>query len=144
MTTGQLDQIVAISLALLAIMAVFVCGAAMNIVPQIVRTLMSYEKLADTLETELKPTLVEVKEVLQGVNQLRQITSQRVTEVGQKVTEVSHRVEDAAGSMGHAADSAKKQSTVWSTGLLAGIKSYLAGQTGQDKDSKGSGFDSAS
>jgi len=122
------NQLIGFALGLMAITALLLVGAAWFVVPQISHTLRAYEKLADTLDAELKPTLVEVHEVLQGVNQLRQLTTQRVTEVGQKVTEVGHQVEVVAGSMGQAAGSAQKQSSVLGAGLWAGVKHYLSGE----------------
>ncbi len=105
-----------LALALFALLA-----AASTLLPQITRTLNAYEKLADTLETELGPTLKEVQKVIVGVGELKQITQQRVAEVGTKV-------EDVTGSLSKAAGTAKKSSSVMGAGLWAGVKAYLEGK----------------
>lgn len=128
----DVNQLVGFALGLLAVTSLLLVAAFWFVVPQVSHTLRAYEKLADTLDTELKPTLVEVHEVLQGVNQLRQLTVQRVSEVGQTVTEVSHRVEGMAGSAAQVAGSAQKQSSVFSAGILAGLRSYLTGHKGAE------------
>lgn len=103
-----------------------------SLIPQINRTLAAYEKLADTLEEELGPTLQEVQKVVVGVGELKQIA-------GQSLAGVSTKVEDVTGNINKAAGTAKKQSSVWGAGLLAGVKTYLEGKNdhGTDHNEKG-------
>jgi uncharacterized protein YoxC len=103
---------------LLAVTALLLIGSALPLLGQASRTLLAYEKLAETLETELSPTLTEVKTMLEGVNQIRQVTTDRVTAV-------THQVGGVAGSVGTVADKAKKNSSAWGAGLWAGMKAYL-------------------
>jgi uncharacterized protein YoxC len=115
---SQVNVLISVSLMLLAVTALLLIGSAIPLLSQASRTLVAYEKLAETLETELSPTLTEVKTMLEGVNQIRQVTTDRVTQV-------SHQVTDVAGSVGTVADKAKKQSSAWGAGLLAGVRAYL-------------------
>ncbi len=103
------------ALMILAVSVVLLVCSALPLFFQASRTLLAYENLARTLETELTPTLIEIKDVMAGDNQIRSSTAQRVSEV-------SHQVEGVAGSV---ADEAKKHSQVWGTGLIAGLKAYL-------------------
>ena len=114
----DLNSLVAFAFILLAITSILMVAAIYTLVPQVSRTLIAYEKLADTVQVELRPTLAELKEVMAGVNQLRSVTTQRVTDV-------SHQVETVAGSFEQVASKAKKRTSVWGTGLLAGLKAYL-------------------
>jgi uncharacterized protein YoxC len=117
-----MNVLVAVSLMFLAVTLSLLVGFAAPLFIQAGRTLNAYEKLADTLETEVKPTLIEVRHVVDGLNDLRSLTSARVTAV-------SHRVEDVAGTVSTVAGEAKKHSNVWGTGLLAGVRAYLNGQS---------------
>jgi uncharacterized protein YoxC len=113
-----------IAVGALVFFALALCGllaAASTLLPQINRTLNAYEKLADTLETELGPTLQEVQKVVVGVGELKQIA-------GQRVADVSTKVEDVTGSLNKAASSAKHQSSVVGAGLWAGVRAYLEGK----------------
>jgi uncharacterized protein YoxC len=84
-------------------------------------TLGSIERLADTLQQEVGPTAVQLREVMDGLNQIKGVTTQRITAV-------THKVETAADSVATAVDKTKKHSTVWGTGLIAGFKEYLYGK----------------
>ena len=126
-----LNAFIVVALVLLAVSALLVTSTVSSLRSQVDRTLYAWEKLAETLQTEIKPTLTEAQQVLASLNQLRSATAERVTEVG-------HKVEDVAGSFGHAAENAKKQSGIWGAGLLAGVKAYLSGRKeteslGEDK-----------
>jgi uncharacterized protein YoxC len=121
-----INAFIAVALILLAVSTFLLVSSAMPLMHQANRTAIAFEKLADTLQAETKPTLQELRDVISGVNQLRSVTAERVTEVG-------HRVEDVAGTVGQVAGSAKKHTAVWGAGLLAGVRAYLAG-----KDSTGS------
>src|SRR6185295_5429108 len=105
---------------LLAVTALLLIGSAIPLLSQASRTLNAYEKLADTLQTELTPTLAEVKTMLEGVNQIRQVTTDRVTQV-------THQVGTVAGSVGTTAEKVKKESSSWGAGLWAGVRTYLDG-----------------
>lgn len=116
--TSTLDIFVVGALALLSLSLVGLAMAAGQLVPQVNRTLTAYEKLATTLETELAPTIREVSKLAGGVVKIQSVAQQSMTEVGTKV-------EDVTGNLTKVTDSAKKESNVWGTGLLAGMKSYL-------------------
>lgn len=118
MDPTTVNALISVSLMLLAVTALLLIASAIPLLSQASRTLIAYEKLADTLQTEISPTLGEVKTMLEGVNQIRQVTTERVTQV-------SHQVTDVAGSMGTAAEKAKKNSSALGVGLLAGIRAYL-------------------
>ena len=117
----MVNAFIVMALMLLAVTSLMVACAAVPMVNQASRTLVAFEKLADTLQGETKPTLAELREVVSGLNQLKSVTAERVTEV-------SHRVEDVAGTVGTVAGKAKKGSAVWGAGFVAGIKAYLAGK----------------
>jgi hypothetical protein len=93
-------------------------AAGMTLIPQVNRTLTAYEKLGDTLNQELAPTLQEVRKVVVGVGELKQMA-------GQTMNGMSTKVEDVTGNISHLASTAKHQSSVWSTGFLAGAKAWL-------------------
>ena len=118
MDPATVNVLIAVSIMLLAVTGLLLIASAIPLLGQASRTLIAYEKLAETLETELSPTLTEVKTMLEGVNQIRQVTTERVTAV-------SHQVGGVAGSVGTVADKAKKQSSAWGAGLWAGVKAYL-------------------
>ncbi len=125
---ASLNLFVLVALIFLAFSLVALMGAAWTLVPQMHRTLTAYEKLADTLEKELSPTLSEVNKVLVGVQELRAIAGQRMTAVGTKVEDVTDNLAKAAGS-------AKKHSSIWGAGLLAGAKAYFSGKGPAKQDS---------
>jgi hypothetical protein len=113
-----------IAVGALVFFALALCGllaAASTLLPQINRTLNAYEKLADTLDTELAPTLKEVTKVVAGVGQLKEIATERAHDV-------STKVEDVTGSFNKAASTAKHQSSVVGAGLWAGVRAYLEGK----------------
>lgn len=124
MDPNLINAFVAVSLIILTLSLLLMVSAAIPLISQASRTLFAYERLADTVETEIKPTLLEVKEAVEGFNQFRSLTAKRVNEVG-------HTVEDVAGSVGHAAKDVTKSSSVFGAGLIAGIKHYL-----EDKEVK--------
>jgi uncharacterized protein YoxC len=90
-------------------------------------TLGAVERLCHTLDQEVGPTAVQLREVMESVNQLKGVTTQRITAV-------SHKVEDVAGSVGTAVDKAQKQSTVFGHGFLAGVRAYFAPKSPEDSD----------
>ena len=125
---ANLNLLVLVALVFLAFALIALMGAACTLVPQVHRTLNAYEKLADTLEKELSPTLSEVNKVLIGVQEIRAIAGQRMTEVGTKV-------EDVTDNLAKAADKAKKHSSVWGAGLLAGARAYFASKNAAKRES---------
>jgi hypothetical protein len=117
---ANLNLFVFFALIFMGLALVALLGAAVTLVPQVNRTLTAYEKLADTLEKELGPTLDEVKKVVVGVQELRLLA-------GKQMTDMTTKVEDVTGHLGKAATEAKKHSSVFGTGFLAGVKAYLEG-----------------
>jgi len=85
------------------------------------RTLLAYEKLADTLKAQINPTLSEVVRLLDGLNSLRAVLTDRVAQVGQQASA-------AADTVSSAAVRATKQSSVVAAGLMAGLRSYIEGR----------------
>lgn len=126
--SSVLDVFVAVSVAVLAFIGCMLFFCISQLTAQANRTLTAYERLADTLDREVVPTVVEVREVMDGIKRLPNATAQRLTEV-------SHQVETVAGSMGVAADKAKKHSSVFGAGLFAGLRAYLSGQDDDDIES---------
>lgn len=120
-----LNDVVLAVLIFFAFAVTALLTAAFTLVPQLNRTLIAYEKLAETLDTELAPTLQEVQKVVAGVGEFRQIAHQRVTEVSTKVEDVTDGLTRAAGS-------AKKHSSVLGAGIFAAMKAYLSGKSGDE------------
>ena len=118
MDPTMVNAFITMALMLLAVASLMLVAAAFPMMNQASRTLIAFEKLADTVQGETKPTLAELREVISGLNQLKSVTAERVTEV-------SHRVEDVAGTVGNVAGKAKKSSAVWGAGFVAGIRAYL-------------------
>ncbi len=123
---GSINVIVVFTLLLLASTLTLLVGAVMTLVPQVNRTLGAFERLANTVEVELEPTLTEANKLLGGVLKLQNIAQSSVAGVQTKV-------EDVTGSLTKVADGAKKQTSVWGAGLTAGITAYLEGKA----DNKG-------
>ncbi len=125
----MLDGAVVGALVFLALGVTALLASAWILIPQINRTLGAYEKLADTLEAELGPTLKEVQKVVISVGELKQIA-------GQRVQDVSTKVEDVTGNLTKVATSAKTESSVYGAGLWAGVRAYLEGKEGKDHHEK--------
>ncbi len=117
----MVNAFISVALMLLAVTSLLLVSSAIPLLSQASRTLIAFEKLADTVQGETKPTLTELREVVSGLNQLKSVTAERVTEV-------SHRVEGVTSTVGEVAGKAKKSSAVWGAGFVAGIKAYLAGK----------------
>jgi hypothetical protein len=113
-----LNDIVVASLVAFAAALGGLLWALGSLVPQINKTLGAYERLAGTLEDELTPTLREVNKVVTGITELKTVAVKNVSDVTTKV-------EDVTGNLTKAAESAKKHSSVWGTGFLAGARAYL-------------------
>jgi hypothetical protein len=125
----MLDGAVVGALVFLALGVTALLATTWTLIPQINKTLGAYEKLADTLEAELGPTLKEVQKVVVSVGELKQIA-------GQRVQDVSTKVEDVTGNLTKAATSAKKESSVYGAGIWAGLRSYLEGKDHKEHGDK--------
>jgi uncharacterized protein YoxC len=123
-----LNLIVIISLVSFAVALGALVFALNSLVPQVNKTLGAYERLAGTLEEELAPTLREVNKVVIGITELKTIAVKNVNEV-------STKVEDVTEGITKAADSAKRNSSVWGAGFLAAARAYLDG-AGKPSDIK--------
>lgn len=123
---NSLNILVVLSLFVLAIALLLVTLPLVSLIDQSRRTLSSAERLTDTLERELGPTLKEVESVLGGVRELKHIAEQRMVDVGTKV-------EDVTENLNKVTTSAKKNTSVWGAGLFAGIQAYLEGKEGGPK-----------
>ncbi len=115
---ANLNILVVISLLCLSMALLVLLGVALSLVPQANRTLGAFERLANTVSTELQPTLSEASKLLGGVLKLQDIAQS-------SVSNVSDKVEDMTGNLSRAAEGAKKGSSIVGAGLLAGIKAYL-------------------
>jgi uncharacterized protein YoxC len=115
---ANLNLFVVISLLCLSMSVLVLLGIALSLVPQANRTLGAFERLADTVSTELQPTLSEASKLLGGVLKLQDIAQN-------SVSNVTGKVEDVTGNLSRAAEGAKKGSSIVGAGLLAGIKTYL-------------------
>lgn len=109
---------VVLALVFLAVSLTILVSSLLPLLSQAGATLSSIERLSDTLNTEVKPTMLELRGLMDGVNQIRAITAQRVQQVGSKAEELSGNVNNIVGS-------AKKESTVARAGFLAGLKAYF-------------------
>jgi len=117
---ANLNILVIVTLVLLAVSLLLLVGAIWTLVPQANRTLYAVEKLVNTVETELEPTLSEAHRLVGGVMKLQDLAQQ-------SVSGVSTKVEDVTGNISKVAEVAKKNTTIWKAGLAAGIKAYLEG-----------------
>jgi hypothetical protein len=115
---ANLNVLVVFSLLCLSMAVLVLVGVALSLVPQANRTLGAFERLANTVSTELQPTLSEAGKLLSGVLKLQDIAQS-------SVSNVSDKVEDMTGNLSRVAEGAKKGSCVVGAGLLAGIKAYL-------------------
>jgi uncharacterized protein YoxC len=113
-----LDAAIAISMAFMALSTTLLVAALCGVLWKGRDTLGAIERLCQTVDQEVGPTAVQLREVMESVNQLKGVTTQRITAV-------SHKVEDVAGSVGTAVTGAQKQAAVVSTGLLAGLRAYF-------------------
>ncbi len=126
MNPAYVDILVSFSLVILTISLLLFVSSVFPMLMQAARTLLAYEKLANTLDTEVPATLQEFKQLAESVNALRRDTTQKVTDVG-------HKVEEVSGSIGLVAEEAKRKSSVWGTALLAGLRSYLSSKDSEER-----------
>lgn len=118
---ANLNLLVALSLLCLSIASLVLLGVALTLVPQANKTLGAFENLANTVSTELQPTLAEAGKLLGGVLKLQDLAQN-------SVLNVSGKVEDVTGNLSRAAEGAKKGGSIVSAGLLAGLKAYMTGK----------------
>lgn len=116
---ANLNVLVVFSLLCLSMAILVLLGVALSLVPQANRTLNAFEKLANTVSTELQPTLSEASKLLGGVLKLQDLAQS-------SVSNVSDKVEHMTDNLTKAADDAKRGSKVIGAGLLAGLKAYLS------------------
>lgn len=119
------------ALGFLAVSLTLLVASVMPLLRQGEQTLSSLQRLSDTLDKEVPPTLNELRGVMDGVNQIRSLTAQRVQDVGTKAEELTGNVTTIVGS-------AKKETAVAGTGLLAGLKAYFFGNHEHHSDEKSS------
>lgn len=127
MTPEVLDAAIAFSLGFMALSTTLLTAALMGVIWKGRDTLGAIEKLCHTVDQEVGPTAVQLREVMESVNQLKGVTTQRITAV-------SHKVEDVAGSVGTTFDKAQKQTTVLGHGLFAGVRAYFAPKSLNEND----------
>jgi uncharacterized protein YoxC len=119
--TTVLDVVIALSAMFMAVSLLLFVSAACGVLYKGRDTLTAIERLADTLQQEVGPTAVQLRDVMDGINQIKGVTTQRITAV-------THKVETAADSVATVVDQTKKQSSVWSAGVFAGFREYLYGK----------------
>jgi uncharacterized protein YoxC len=115
---ANLNIIVVVSLILLSVTLLLLASAVITLVPQVHRTLASFQKLATTVTVELEPTMIEAHKLIGSVVKLQSIAQNGVSEVTTKV-------EGVTGNITKAADEANRHTKVWGAGLLAGFNAYL-------------------
>jgi len=117
------------ALIFLSVSLTLLVASVMPLLRQSEATLSSLQRLSDTLDKEVPPTLSELRGVMDGVNQIRSLTAQRVSEVGTKAEELTGNVTTLVGT-------ARKETAVAGVGLLAGLKAYFGGSNENDKEKK--------
>ncbi len=123
-----LDIVVILFFAMFVVLFAMLQAPIANLLKQSEKTLDATENLIKTLDKELGPTLNEVHTVIGSVHEIRAIAEKKFQDVGITVDDVSGNITKAAGQ-------AKAETTVWGTGLLAGIRSYLEGKPPAVEDS---------
>ncbi len=105
--SGSLNILVAVALIFLAVSLMLISLPLMSMVKQSERTLSALERLLGTVDKELGPTLKQVDTLLGSIG------------------DVGSKVGDVKGGITKAADEAKKNSSVFGAGFMAGIRAYL-------------------
>lgn len=116
--TTAVNLAVLVSLLILAFSLAVLTYRVIPLMQQLQLTMVSIDKLCRTMDSEVKPTMIEMRQVMDGVNQIKSITAQRVQDVSQKAGELT-------GNVNTLVTSAKRESQVAGVGLLAGLKAYL-------------------
>jgi predicted PurR-regulated permease PerM len=118
--TQVVNAALIIALMLLAVSSLLLVASMMPLINQGVRTLNAVEDLAETVNREIPPTLLEVREIMDGLDQIR-------SSAAKNITQVSTKIEDVSGSVNHAVSSASKNTSVFGAGIFAGVKAFFAG-----------------
>lgn len=118
--TQLVNAALIIALMLLAVSALLMVASMMPLISQSVRTLNAVEDLAETVNREVPPTLVEVREVMNGLDQIRSSAAKNITQVSTKIEDVSDTVNTVVHSV-------EKQSSVLGAGLFAGVQAFFNG-----------------
>ena len=118
---AEINLALVVSMGILAVSFTLLVGQLIGVLAKSRDTLASIERLTDTLQQEVGPTAVQLREVMDGINQIKGVTTQRITAVTSKV-------ENVAGNVSTVVDQTKKQSSVFGAGLLAGFREYLYGK----------------
>lgn len=116
--SAAVNVAVVAALIFLAVSLTLLVASIMPLLRQGEATLSSLQRLSDTLDKEVPPTMAELRGVMDGVNQIKSITAQRVSDVG-------HKAEELTGNVTNLVGSAKKESSVAGAGVLAGLKAYF-------------------
>ena len=127
--TTAVNFAVGVALLILAISMALLTGYVVPLLRQVNATVMSVQKLSETMEREVVPTMTELRSVMDGVNQIKSITAQRVQDVSNKAGELT-------GNVSTLVSSAKKESTVASVGVLACLKAYLFSNEASRREQK--------
>jgi hypothetical protein len=126
---ANLNTIVVFSLVMLSVTLLLLASAAITLVPQVHRTLASFQKLANTVTVELEPTMIEAHKLIGSVVKLQNLATN-------SVNEMSTKVEGVTGHITKATDGAQKHSKVWGAGLLAGFSAYLENKEHANEQNK--------
>jgi uncharacterized protein YoxC len=116
---ANLNVLVVFSLLFLSMALLVLLGVILSLVPQANRTMGAFERLADTVSTELQPTLSEASKLLGGVLKLQDLAQN-------SVSNVSDKVEDVTDNLSRAAHGAKRGGRIVGAGVLAGLRAYLS------------------
>lgn len=118
MDPAAVNVAVMTALVFLAVSMTLLVASVMPLLRQGQATLAALQRLSLTLEKEIPPVTDQFRDLMGTVSEIKAITAQRVTEVGTKA-------EAMAGNVNNMVGTAKKQSSVMGTGLLAGLKAYF-------------------
>ena len=127
MDQNLVNYAIVIALVVLALTTVWLVASLGPLISQAIHTLLAIEKLSETVDNEVKPTFFEIRETIDGIRQFPAITAKQVSEVG-------HKVEDVASSVSEVVGKAKKHSSVWGAGVLAGLKTYFTYKDNKEAD----------
>lgn len=129
MDNHTIDVIVAVCMMLMAVALLLFVSTLMSVLYKSIDTLGAIQRLCNTIDQEIGPTAVQLREVMNGINQLRGATTQKITAVG-------HKVEEVSDSFGSAVNNVQKQTSVLGTGILAGFRAYLHGKPEEGSDKR--------
>lgn len=118
--TQVVNAALIIALMLLAVSSLLLVASVMPLINQGVRTLNAVEDLAETVNREIPPTLVEVRQIMDGLDQIR-------SSAAKNITQVSTKLEDVGGTVNTAVTTASNQTSVLGAGLFAGVRAFFTG-----------------